>query len=213
MNQRAGRFAPGRALVTPKRRNTVTKIGRPTIRKNGVAFSPAEKMRRYRARQKLKRAQRCEWYIPRKYVEAARAVMGKIDLDPASSEIANQVVKARTYFTIEDDGLSKEWRGNVLLNPPYSRYWIERFADKLLAEIAAGRVKQAVLIVHPKTGIGWFSRVAGAATSICLGKGRIQFWRPDGSVGKSPMTSNAFLYYGRHIKRFEKLFKDFGIIR
>jgi len=39
-----------------------------------------------------------EWYTPAKYIDLAREVMGGIDCDPATSEIANQTVKAETFF-------------------------------------------------------------------------------------------------------------------
>ena len=35
------------------------------------------------------------WHTPAEYIEAAREVMGSIDLDPASCHIAQQAVKAR----------------------------------------------------------------------------------------------------------------------
>ncbi len=44
--------------------------------------------------------------------------MGRIDLDPASCEAANAVVRAPKIFTARDNGFTREWNGRVLLNPP-----------------------------------------------------------------------------------------------
>ncbi len=68
-------------------------------------------------------------------LEDVRAVLGQIDLDPASCEFAQKRVKAKRYFTKQDDGLQQRWFGNVFLNPPYQMPAIEQFTDKLLEEL------------------------------------------------------------------------------
>lgn len=91
-----------------------------------------------------------EHYSPTHVVEAARSVLGEIDLDPASSELANRTVRAARIFTIEDDGFDRPWHGRVFLNPPGGRrngsssqkaWWF-----KLAREYQEGRVTSAVFL-------------------------------------------------------------------
>jgi hypothetical protein len=48
-----------------------------------------------------------EWFTPALYIEKARRVLGQIDLDPASCALAQEVVQARHFFTVNDDGLMR----------------------------------------------------------------------------------------------------------
>ena len=60
-----------------------------------------------------------EHYTPNEIVEAARTLMGSIDLDPATTAFVNRnLVKAGKYYTVKTNGFNKEWGGNVFLNPP-----------------------------------------------------------------------------------------------
>ena len=62
-----------------------------------------------------------EWYTPPEYLERVRAVLGGIDLDPASSKVAQKTVKAKRHFTKVEDALKREWHGRTFMNPPYCR--------------------------------------------------------------------------------------------
>ena len=62
-----------------------------------------------------------EHYTPSVYVEAARSVLGAIDLDPASCAAANRTVQAARYYDKVDDGLAQPWHGRVFVNPPGDR--------------------------------------------------------------------------------------------
>jgi ParB family chromosome partitioning protein len=61
-----------------------------------------------------------EWYTPDDFLDAARDVMGGIDLDPASSEIAQQRVQAETFYTAANSGLDKPGQGRLWLVARYT---------------------------------------------------------------------------------------------
>lgn len=153
-----------------------------------------------------------EWFTPVEHVERAREVLGAIDLDPASNDCAQSWIEAEQYFTAADDGLTKPWRGRVWLNPPYSRKLICRFVDKLLAEIAAGHVTAAILLVNTHTDTAWFHAAAVKCAAICFPRGRIKFVKSDGARG-SPLRGQAFLYFGRDAAVFRRVFEPLGFVR
>jgi ParB family chromosome partitioning protein len=113
------------------------------------------------------------WGTPVEIIEAARRAMGSIDCDPATNHEAQARVKAGVAFTRDDDGLSKDWIGNVWMNPPYSQPLVSQFAEKLLEEIDAGRATQACVLVNNATETKWFARLASVATCICFPTGRV----------------------------------------
>lgn len=152
-----------------------------------------------------------EWYTPVEYIEAVREVMGNIDLDPASSAQANEVVRADTFYTIENDGLAQEWRGRVFLNPPYASDLVGRFSEKLVSHVQAGDISQAIVLVNNATETEWFQRMATIASAICFPRRRVRFWSPDGIPG-APLQGQAFLYFGERADRFGAHFEDFGIV-
>jgi len=62
---------------------------------------------------------------------AAHSLMGSIDLDPASSRVANEFVGADKIYTPQDDGLNvQEWAGKVYLFPPSGAYFFSKELDK-----------------------------------------------------------------------------------
>src|SRR5712691_5248940 len=102
-----------------------------------------------------------EWYTPAKYIEAARSVMGDIDLDPASCALANETVKATRYYTKEENGLMLPWSGRVWLNPPYGKSSkgtsnISAFIDRLQNFYMDGKVEQAIILSTCAVYTRWF---------------------------------------------------------
>lgn len=153
-----------------------------------------------------------EWYTPPMYIELARTVMGGIDCDPATSEMANETVKADTIFTAETDGREKTWRGRVWLNPPYANNLMSDFAEAVSAKSEAGEIEQACVLVNNATETKWFQRLLEAASAVCFPKSRIKFIDPEGKPSCSPLQGQAIVYMGANVQRFKASFISEGAV-
>jgi hypothetical protein len=152
-----------------------------------------------------------EHYTPAEYIDAAREVLGGIDLDPASCAKANKVVKASRFFTIEDDGLrkDKDWHGpRVWMNPPYGGKAGE-FVSKLMDEMEAGRVSAAIVLVSSTTtDTVWFQPLWNGL--LCFTDHRINFYGDGERSGST--NGSVFVYFGDRPDVFIGCFSKFGTV-
>jgi len=153
-----------------------------------------------------------EWYTPAPLVEAARKTMGGIDCDPASSKIANQTIKAKTFYTKDNDGLTQKWAARVWMNPPYAQPLISQFSDALVKRFKSDEVKQACVLVNNATETEWFQTMLRVASAACFLKGRVRFIDQEGNPSGAPLQGQAMLYLGGNIERFKTEWSPFGIV-
>ena len=154
-----------------------------------------------------------EWYTPAKYIEAARELMGTIDLDPASCESANEIVKATQYYDKQSNGFDKPWNGHIWLNPPYGREDgssnQESWSRRLIEQYQDGITQEAILLVNAAVDTKWFQRLFDYP--ICFPNHRINFTTPEPTTSGSTHGS-ALIYFGSRPQKFAQIFSQFGVI-
>ena len=148
-----------------------------------------------------------EYYTPPEIIELARKTMGSIDLDPCSNKFAQKYIKAKKFFTEKDDGLNKEWVGNVWLNPPYVYKVIGEWVDKLICEKG---VKRAIILTNNNTETLWGQSLLSACNAICFPSGRIKFWNRDGQNPRGPLQGQMILGFRVDPKTFCDNFRPLG---
>jgi len=134
---------------------------------------------------------------PRTFVEMARSVMGGIELDPASCAEANTAfVKAKRFYSEEEDGLAQSWESETLfMNPPYSGNGCYSFACKFAEECELGHIKHAIVLVNSATGTRAFRHLFDNCDAMCFVNKRIQFIDPSGERSQTNNCKEQLFFY------------------
>ena len=158
------------------------------------------------------------WFTPAAYVQAARDVMGGIDLDPFSSVKANEIIQARRFFDINHSAFESLWRKpkqrplRVWLNPPYSSGVMGRAVSLFVEQLQAGNIAQAVVLTNNASDTQWFKALREHCQAVCLTDRRIAFENVDGKAISGNTRGQTFFYFGPQSQAaaFRERFKDWG---
>lgn len=111
-----------------------------------------------------------EWYTPQ-YLFDELNEKYQFTLDPCAS---HENAKCDKYFTIEDDGLTKDWSKDIVfMNPPYGRN-IKRWIKKAYEESVKGATVVCLIPARTDTTY-WHDYIFNNANNIKFLKGRIKF--------------------------------------
>ena len=148
-----------------------------------------------------------EHYTPQNIINAAREVMGKIDLDPMSCKQANKIVKATKFYDKETDGLRQPWFGKVWLNPAFSL--ADEAVANLLQAYLVGVATEALLLIKAAPDTNRHQMLA--PLPFCEIRGRVKFIA-DNNNHPAPFAILVF-YLGKNFPKFKEVFGKFGNIR
>lgn len=128
---------------------------------------------------------RDEWSTPDSFFAEVVAEFGEFDLD-ACATAAN--AKAKNFYTRDDDGLSKPWRGLVWCNPPYGKE-LPKWVYKAFVESTSGNAR-VVMLVPARTDTRWWHNYASVADKRLI-PGRLRF---GGSKVNAPFPSALLVF-------------------
>lgn len=126
-----------------------------------------------------------DWLTPPEILSA----LGPFDMDPCASQFQPWRTAER-QFTIEDDGLAREWSGRVWCNPPYGPH-----AEKFLQRMAAHG--NGIAFIFARTETRAFQEYCWkAATAMLFMAGRVKFRLPGGGTSGTAGAPSVLIAYG-----------------
>lgn len=128
-----------------------------------------------------------DWITPRYIIDK----LGPFDLDPCES-LTQPWPCAKRGYTVRENGLKQPWRKDefVYVNPPYdnSEPFMEILADQ----------RNGLGLLFGRTETKAFTKLWESADAMLFIKGRLWFYRPDGTRAKSNSGGpSVVLAYGK----------------
>jgi len=118
------------------------------------------------------------------------------NLDPCAS-IDNY--KCLEYYTKEDNGLNKEWRGSVFINPPFDE--VDRWVEKAFYQLKNCDV--IVMLLPARTDTRWFHNFIYGKFEVRFLKGRVKY-RLNSKQTPAPFPSMVVIFKDINRKIVEK---------
>lgn len=126
-----------------------------------------------------------DWLTPPDIIEA----LGRFDMDPCASQFQPWRTATR-QFTIEDDGLAREWDGRIWCNPPYGPH-----SEKFLKRMASHG--NGIALIFARTETKAFQEFCWrSADAMLFMAGRIKFRLPGGGVSGPAGAPSVLISYG-----------------
>lgn len=152
-----------------------------------------------------------DWYTPQFIVDAARSVLGSIELDPASCEAANRWIKAKRIYTKDDDGLAHEWSAStVWMNHPFGRKSNRQWIEKLLGHYADNDIDAACCITYACTSESWFQPLFNFPQ--CWLYPRLNYVDANGFTLRGVPKGSVVTYLGNKAYSFARIFRKYGAV-
>jgi site-specific DNA-methyltransferase (adenine-specific) len=141
-----------------------------------------------------------EWATPQHFFDQLENMFGTFTLDPCSNE-SNYKVKKR--FTVQDNGLEKDWSGHqVFMNPPYGRqikHWIKKAYEEGQKENTT-----VIALLPARTDTRYWHDYVMKSDAIYFVKGRLKFGNGENSA---PFPSAVVIF-----RQSLHPFPDLGVI-
>ena len=132
-------------------------------------------------------SERDDWCTPQSFFDELNKEFG-FTLDPCATKLS---AKCENFYTKKDDGLSKDWYGEVVfVNPPYGRE-MKKWVNKCFEESKKPNTK-VVMLIPARTDTTYFHEYIYKKAEIRFIRGRVKFIKPDTSTDEKDFTSAPF---------------------